>query len=79
MSAALDESKLLDTPERVAYWLRADYPGITPAQLKQWARRGRIKRYPGERYEAKEVADYLDGRTTSDAARARTLAKRWPH
>lgn len=65
---------LLDTAEEVARWLQRD--GVTPAKLKQWARRGHITRHPGNRYEAKEVADYLDRRSTIDANRARLLAER---
>lgn len=54
---------LLDTAEEVARWL-VRY-GVTPRHIHQWARRGRITRYPGNLYCAVEVADWFDnGRDT---------------
>lgn len=66
---------LLDTAEEVARWLRVSH-GVTVRQIHQWARRGRIKRYPGGLYSMTEVADYLDGRSAIDTNRARLLAER---
>lgn len=62
---------LLDTPDEVARWLPQHR--ITVGKLKQWARRGHITRYPGERYNAVQVAEYLDGRPDADKRRAATL------
>lgn len=59
---------LLDSADEVARWL-IRY-GVTPRQIRDWARRGRITRYPGDRYEACEVADYLDNRPEADRRRA---------
>lgn len=55
---------LLDTADEIARWLRVSH-GVTPRQIHQWARRGRITRYPGNRYNAAEIVDWLDhGRDT---------------
>jgi hypothetical protein len=70
VTAAVDELVKLDTAEEVARWLRVSH-GVTTRHIHQWARRGRIKRYPGGLYNAKEIADWLDdGRDTRmDAVR----------
>ena len=65
-------SILLDTAEEIATWLPGR--GITGRQLRQWARRGHITRYPGDRYSAVEVADYLDHRPDIDHRRATAMA-----
>lgn len=58
---------LLDTAEECARWL-VRY-GVTPRQIRDWARRGRITRY-GDRYCAAEIADYLDRRSDANHRRA---------
>lgn len=62
---------LLDSADEIARWLPGR--GITARQLRQWAKRGHINRYPGDRYSAVEVADYLDGRPDVDKRRAAAL------
>jgi hypothetical protein len=58
----------LDTADECARWL-VRY-GVTPRQIRDWARRGKITRHPGDRYEAREIANYLDNRPESDKRRA---------
>lgn len=53
----MSDTPLLDTAEEVAHWLR-----VSPHTIRSWARRGHINRYPGDRYNAVEAADYLDQR-----------------
>lgn len=62
---------LLDSPEEIARWLPGR--GITPRQLRQWAKRGHITRHPGDRYSAVEVADYLDNRPAVNQRRAAAM------
>ena len=58
---------LLDTADECARWL-VGY-GVTPRQIRDWARRGRINRY-GDLFCAAEIADYLDNRSTTNHRRA---------
>lgn len=62
----------LDSAEECARWL-VRY-GVTPRQIRDWARRGNITRH-GDLYELREIADYLDNRPDADKRRAaaRTL------
>jgi hypothetical protein len=59
---------LLDTADECCRWL-VRYR-VTPRQIRDWARRGRITRYPGDRYIAAEIADYLERRSNADHRRA---------
>ena len=59
---------LLDTADECARWLTRY--GVTPRQIRDWARRGRITRHPGDRYCAAEIADYLEGRSDANRRRA---------
>lgn len=65
---------LLDTAEEIARWLPGR--GITPRQLRQWAKRGHITRFPGDQYSAVEVADYLEQRPDIDKRRAAAMTAR---
>jgi len=65
---------LLDTPDDVVRWLRADHPHISRRNLRQWADRGHITRHPGDLYNAVEVAGYLERRSPAD--RSRSIARR---
>lgn len=67
----MTEVVLLDTAEEIARWLPGR--GITPRQLRQWAKRGHITRYPGDLYRALEVADYLEKRPDSNQRRAAAM------
>lgn len=58
----------LDTADECARWLRHSH-GVTPRQIRDWARRGRITRH-GDLFCAAEIADYLDGRSDADHRRA---------
>lgn len=57
----------LDTAEECARWL-VRY-GVTPRQIRDWARRGHITRH-GDRYVMQEIADYLDRRSVTNHRRA---------
>ncbi|HET6849861.1 MAG TPA: hypothetical protein VFH74_13425 [Gaiellales bacterium] len=58
---------LLDTADECSRWL-VRY-GVTPRQIRDWARRGRITRY-GDLFCAAEIADYLDNRSNANHRRA---------
>lgn len=66
-------SLLLDTAEECSRWL-IRY-GVTPRQLRQWAKRGHITRYSGDLYEAMEVVAYLEGRPERDKRRAEGVTR----
>ena len=65
-----EPSLLLDTAEEIARWI-----GRSPATIRSWAERGHIRRFPGDRYHAMDVVNYLDQRSPSNTARARRLHK----
>lgn len=55
----------LDTAADIAYWL-----GVSPHAIRMWARRGYIRKFPGDRYCALDAADYLDTRSDTNNRRA---------
>ncbi len=57
---------LLDSAEELAPWL-----GVSPHTIRSWARRGYIRRFPGDRYHGMDVVQYLEQRSQTNARKAR--------